>query len=391
MSVQATVFTPTYNRGYIIHNLYESLKRQTNKNFEWIVIDDGSTDNTESLFRQWALQDNGFEIIYCKVENGGKHRAINKAVDMASGESFFIVDSDDYLVDEAMERAAGWFETVREDDSFAGISGLRGFDENQPIGGWGNFSSYYVDITNLERKKYGLSRDKAEVYKTSILRQYRFPEYEGENFVTEGVVWNAIARDGYKLRWYKEIIYICQYLDDGLTKNGYIKQVHNPRGTMADINLTAQIYGEEYGRKRMFRFYFVLRNRYSRERAREMMAIGLPLAEELEFKYNAFLKELDEYMAIHHIKDVAIYGVGVVGSVFLEIAPRIHINVKYGIDRQKKEVDGLKVVSPLEQLEEVDAVIITLKNYDAQAEKLLMEKKKRIVYWRDISRKYWYE
>lgn len=390
MSVKVTVFTPTYNRGYIIHNLYESLKRQTNKNFEWIVIDDGSLDNTETLFKEWLFENKGFEIKYYKVENGGKHRAINKAVDMASAESFFIVDSDDYLVDEAIEKVIEWFETIKDNNSFAGISGLRGITKKQPIGGWGNFESYYIDITNLERKKYGLLKDKAEVYKTSILKKYRFPEYHGENFISENVVWNSIARDGYRLRWYKKIIYICHYQEDGLTKKGYIKQIDNPVGTMACINLLEKIYGEEYGKKRKFRFYFALRNRYGKKKVQEIMTLNLLLTEEFETKYTLFLKELEEYFIIHNIKNVAIYGMGNVGNVFLEVAPKININIKYGIDQGKKS-ESLKVISPQDQFEEVDALIITLINHDMEVEKVLKDRMKTIVYWKDISHKYWYE
>ena len=272
MSVEVTVFTPAYNRGFIIEKLYESLRHQTNMNFEWIVIDDGSQDNTQLLFRKWMSEINDFKITYRRVENGGKHRAINKAVEMASSEAFFIVDSDDYLVDSAIEYVIRWFETIRLDNGYAGISGLRGGNSEQPIGGWGKFDTPYIDITNLERKNYGLLKDKAEVYKTSILKKYPFPEYPGENFISESVVWNAIARDGYKLRWYNKIIYICQYLEGGLTRNGYIKNIKNPRGTMTDIQLSAQIYGQEYGRKRTFRFYFVLRNRYSCEKIKQIFS-----------------------------------------------------------------------------------------------------------------------
>ncbi|MGN1053427.1 MAG: glycosyltransferase family A protein, partial [Candidatus Scatosoma sp.] len=92
-----TVFTPTYNRGYIIHKLYASLLNQTDKNFEWLVIDDGSTDDTERYFTRLLKQKNPFTVRYIKQENGGKHRAINRGVAAATGEIFFIVDSDDFL------------------------------------------------------------------------------------------------------------------------------------------------------------------------------------------------------------------------------------------------------------------------------------------------------
>jgi len=95
--LKITVFTPTYNRGYTIENLYTSLQQQSYTNFEWLVIDDGSMDNTKDLFAIWENDQKKFTIRYHWIENGGKHRAINKATDLAKGELFFIVDSDDYL------------------------------------------------------------------------------------------------------------------------------------------------------------------------------------------------------------------------------------------------------------------------------------------------------
>ena len=100
-----TVFTPTYNRAYIISNLYESLKTQTFTDFEWLVVDDGSNDNTEALFENWINEDNFFSIRYVKTPNGGKHRAINKGLELAEGELFFTMDSDDTLTNDALLKA----------------------------------------------------------------------------------------------------------------------------------------------------------------------------------------------------------------------------------------------------------------------------------------------
>ena len=106
--MKITVFTPTYNRGYIIENLYKSLQKQTFTDFEWLVVDDGSIDNTEELFDRWKKEDNNFNIRYYKKENGGKCRAINYALDKAKGELFFTVDSDDYLTNDALEKINKW-------------------------------------------------------------------------------------------------------------------------------------------------------------------------------------------------------------------------------------------------------------------------------------------
>ena len=114
--MRITVFTPTYNRAYIISNLYNSLCRQTFKDFEWLIVDDGSTDNTEELVNKWINDANsGFSIRYFKKENGGKPSAINYGVDCAEGELFFTVDSDDYLTDDALEKIDRWERELPKD------------------------------------------------------------------------------------------------------------------------------------------------------------------------------------------------------------------------------------------------------------------------------------
>ena len=237
-----TVFTPTYNRAHTLTRLYDSLKAQTSKDFEWIVINDGSTDNTDGLLSLWSQKENSFPIIYRKVENGGKHRAINQAVKMAGSDAFFIVDSDDYLLPFAIEKVETWFSQIADDSSFAGVSGLKGETTDRPIGGYGNFDGNYVDCTNLQRHLYNLLDDKSEVYKTRILKQYPFPEFEGEKFVPESLIWDSIARDGYKIRWFNEIIYICEYMADGLTASADKKFLYSPKGFITYLNMLETVH-----------------------------------------------------------------------------------------------------------------------------------------------------
>lgn len=224
-----TIFTPTFNRRHLIDILYQSLLAQTQKNFEWLVIDDGSSDNTEEYFSNLQFKDQPFPIRYIKQKNGGKHRAINKGVQNANGELFFIVDSDDYLTENAIEKINQWITTLDNSHKWAGISGLKGFSKDSVVGQHSDFS--YIDAKNSERRKYNLLGDKAEVYFTDVLKQYPFPEIPGENFISEEIVWNAIARNGYYLRWFNEIIYICDYLEGGLSKDND-KDKRNPQGRL---------------------------------------------------------------------------------------------------------------------------------------------------------------
>ncbi|PWJ63068.1 MULTISPECIES: glycosyltransferase family 2 protein [unclassified Fibrobacter] len=225
-----TIFTPTYNRKDLIERLYQSLLLQTQKCFEWVVIDDGSTDNTESFFTEIQATEQPFSIRYVKQQNGGKHRAINKGVSIAKGELFFIVDSDDTLLPQAIEKICQWDATLDNSHKWAGLAGLRGKTESLVIGQRNN-SAPFVDAKNSERQQKSLEGDKAEVYFTEVLRKYPFPEIPGEKFISEEIVWNAIARDGYYLRWFNEIIYTCDYLDGGLTKDNS-KERNNPEGCL---------------------------------------------------------------------------------------------------------------------------------------------------------------
>lgn len=225
--MKITVFTPTYNRAYIIEQLYESLSRQTYHDFEWLVVDDGSSDNTEALFRKLQDECIQFPIRYYKKENGGKCRAINYALDLAEGELFFTVDSDDYLTNDALEKLAEWEKQLPKNQKFCGIAGNLGTSETETVNRL--FDDEYYEGTLLDRYNV-VNGERAIAIYTDIHKKYRYPEFEGEKFMTEAVVWNRIANDGYKMRFYNDIIWIYEYREDGLTKSGNRLFVNNPKG-----------------------------------------------------------------------------------------------------------------------------------------------------------------
>ena len=264
--MRVTVFTPSYNRGYIIENLYRSLQRQSFTDFEWVVIDDGSTDNTEELFKKWTEEDNFFKIRYKRVNNGGKHRAVNCGVRLARGELFFIVDSDDCLPDNSIEIIDRVEKTIPENDKmkFCGVCGLCGcLNESNKIVGSTFFGDAYLDITSLEREKNHITGDKSEVFYTRLLKDYPFPEIDGEKFLTEAVVWDRIAFDGYKMRYFNIITYLCDYLDDGLTAAGYGLYSDNPAGWGFYIRQSTD-FGKLHGIEKWneyLRFYYNTRNK----------------------------------------------------------------------------------------------------------------------------------
>lgn len=258
-----TVFTPTYNRSNLLGRLYDSLQNQTNYQFEWLVVDDGSTDNTKQLFDIWTKRDNPFSIRYYYSKNGGKHRAINQGVRLAKGKLFFIVDSDDFLLPNAIELLVSWDKDIPTGGNYAAISGNKGFPDYSLVGN--TFNSYYLDCTYIDRKENNIIGDKAEAYYTNVLRKYPFPSFDNENFITERVVWDKIAYDGYLIRWYNQIIYICEYLEDGLSQNGDIIFKNNPRGTAYELLQRMDIYNFSFIEKirSYYSFYILERNNLS--------------------------------------------------------------------------------------------------------------------------------
>ena len=230
-----TVFTPTYNRAYIIETLYRSLQRQTYTNFEWLVVDDGSADNTEELFKSWQQEKNPFPIRYFKQENGGKCRAMNRGLEMARGEMFFTVDSDDYLTDDALEKVIAWDAELPDKEHYCGFVGNRGTTPTETPNRL--FPGGYLDGTALDRytmveqDKVLVDGERAFVFYTDVHRKYMYPEFPGEKFLTEAVTWDLMAYDGYKMRFYNDIIWVWEYKPDGLTRAGYKVFLDNPQGT----------------------------------------------------------------------------------------------------------------------------------------------------------------
>ena len=248
--MKLTVFTPTYNRAYIIGNLYRSLQRQTCHDFEWLVVDDGSSDNTQELFRAWQQEENPFPIRYVYQENGGKHRAINRGLDLAEGKLFFTVDSDDYLTDDAVEKVLRWEEEIPGGKKYCGFAGNLGTAPGTTANRF--FENGYLDGTALDR--YGaVDGERAMVFYTETHLKYTYPEFAGEKFMTESVAWNRMAHDSYKIRFYNDIIWIYEYKEDGLTKAGSKLFLNNPAGYGLWLRERSEFLGESWiGRLKMY-------------------------------------------------------------------------------------------------------------------------------------------
>lgn len=230
MEKQITILTATYNRAHLLGDLYNSLRRQTCQAFDWVIVDDGSTDNTKEIVAEWLKDIHNFSIEYIYTPNGGKNRAINLGVKHVTTPYTMIVDSDDYLTDDAIEYLTTKAAEALHDESLAGISALKGKDIAIPLCRPMFNETEYITANNLERRNYNLERDACEVYKTDILRKHPFEVWEGEKFVPEEIVWNKIAMDGYSLRWYNKVTCIVRYQEEGLTKSSFSLMQKNPMG-----------------------------------------------------------------------------------------------------------------------------------------------------------------
>jgi glycosyltransferase involved in cell wall biosynthesis len=214
-SVVFTVFTPTYNRAHTLHRVYDSLCAQTLRDFEWLVVDDGSTDNTAGLIVDW-VKSADFPIRYFRQEHSGKHIAHNLAVREARGRFFLPFDSDDACVPEALERIQHYWNTIPVGDrsSFFAVIGLCCDQNGNVIGDL--FPSNPFD-SDLREKQYvyKLRGEKWGAGLTTVIRRYPFPEIQGTQFAPEGIVWLDIAKN-YKIRYVNEVLRIY-YVNDTVT------------------------------------------------------------------------------------------------------------------------------------------------------------------------------
>lgn len=227
MKKPLTIFTPTYNRAYTLPRLYASLCRQTNYSFKWLIVDDGSTDQTEKLVSEWTRIQCNFSIQYYKQSNGGKQKAHNLGVQLCDTELFLCVDSDDYLTDDAVSTILdNW---APEGDNIAGIIALRGKDKMNPL------QTYFPNIkraTLMELyQKYKFRGDTALVYRTDVLRRFPFYIAEGEKFIGENYVYDQIDQY-YSMHILNTVVYICEYQKDGYTNNTINLLLKNPRSYM---------------------------------------------------------------------------------------------------------------------------------------------------------------
>lgn len=224
-----TILTPTCNREKYLNKAYNSLLKQTEKNFEWLVIDDGSTDNTKKYITK-IQKEKKINIRYIFKKNGGKHTALNLGTKEAKGELILILDSDDYLDEKAVENINKYWNKYKSEEKICGLTFLKKLDN--PMYKENTFKEC---ISNMNDFKYnqGNLADMCEVMSTEILKKYPYPIFEGENFLSEAIVTGEISKK-YNLAYIPIVIYYAEYLNDGLSKNWLKLVVNNPQGARAN-------------------------------------------------------------------------------------------------------------------------------------------------------------
>ncbi|PTH79700.1 glycosyltransferase family 2 protein [Aeromonas veronii] len=221
-----TIMTPTYNRAYVLPRLYDSLCQQTSRDFEWLLIDDGSTDGTAELIFDYRVKSD-FSINYFYKENGGKHRAINKGVVHATGDWIIIVDSDDLLTGDAIAKLYDVMNHIGSE--FVGMCFRKATLSGHMIGISGTVWSKSMVMQPI-MAGHVLKGDLAYVFRTNVMRECPFPEFPGEKFVPELYIWNKIADIGKIVFYVDQVIYLCEYLPDGYTSNFKKNLRSNPCG-----------------------------------------------------------------------------------------------------------------------------------------------------------------
>ena len=223
-----TVFTPTYNRKNTLPDTYESLKAQDCKDFIWLIVDDGSSDGTEEMVREWQEQDNGFEIRYIYKENGGMHTAHNTAYEEIDTELNVCIDSDDIMASGSVAAIKEFWESVR-DKGYAGIIGLDAYRSTGKIVGKG-FPEGLRETRLYEYYANGGAGDKKLVYRTDVVREYPpYPVFPGEKYVGLVYLYRLIDQK-YKLAVLDRVLCEVEYLPEGSSRNMFRQYVRNPQG-----------------------------------------------------------------------------------------------------------------------------------------------------------------
>lgn len=223
-----TVFTPTYNRAYCLDRCYNSLVAQSNHDFEWLVVDDGSTDNTKELVQSW-INDNKIKIVYLYKPNQGMHSVHNVALDYIKTELNFCIDSDDYITVDAINKIINFWKNRKSLD-VAGILALNNFDDGTLVCSKKFPHEIEKGKYSFLKSKYGIVGDVKFIFKTEVINKYKpYPIFPEEKLVPLGYKYRLIELD-WNMLFLNEVVCVVEYMEDGSTKNMFRQYIKNPKG-----------------------------------------------------------------------------------------------------------------------------------------------------------------
>ena len=253
MKKTLTVFTPAYNRAHTIGRTYESLCRQTCKDFEWLIVDDGSTDNTRQLVERWILEKK-IPIRYIYQDNQGMHGAHNTAYNNIHTELNTCIDSDDWMPDDAVEKIVTFWK-AKGADEYAGFIGLDQYSSGEIIGE--HLPTEKKDTTFREvHEIFKFRGDKKYVYRTDVIKKYLpYPMFDGEKYYSLASVYAQIDKD-YKLLMTNDVLAIIEYQDDGSSRGMWKQYWNNPKG-MAHMRKTDMMDALTFKRKIVSNIHYV--------------------------------------------------------------------------------------------------------------------------------------
>lgn len=237
-----TIFTPTYNRAYILPNAYKSLLQQESLLFKWLIVDDGSTDNTEDLVNAW-IAENKIEINYIKQKNAGKMASHNKGATECDTELFMCLDSDDILCQNAIKSiVAHWNREKKESKNIllSGIIAPKRVLNTKGLSAKKNVIPNDLHYSTLrDLYKNGYQGETVLVFRTQVIKKYPFPIFQGEKFISEASAYERID-EKYQYSLMKEYVMNCEYQPNGYTQNGLRYMVQNPLGSAYCSNLRSK-------------------------------------------------------------------------------------------------------------------------------------------------------
>lgn len=224
-----TIITPTYNRKDLLKKCYQSLLYQTCFDFEWIIVDDGSTDGTKEEFSALSGEELSFPVFYVWKENGGKHTALNASHPYIHGEYILLLDSDDVLTENAVELVLNGWKDYENNTEIGMVIFLKQLTDGSIVAK-GAQEQVPLDVLNNKRI-CNVTNDCCEIIRAELFLKYPFPVFEGEKFLAETALWYRVGLNA-KCIYINRPIYICDYLPDGLTKGGKELRIRNCQGGM---------------------------------------------------------------------------------------------------------------------------------------------------------------